>query len=487
MHAAAIIRRPSLRPDESQPGGSRGSVSQTSAPPPSRLAACASPPWARATVCTIASPRPLPPSRLLDEARLKRSKARAEELLREPLARGRSTWISTAPSPAPARERRSCRRRSAGRCRPCCRSPGRGAAGRRRARAPAAPSTSISRPPPRPGGRSGGRRRRGPPPARRGARRSGSSPRSVWAIVSRSSESWVSRSVSSAAEASAARSSSGERPFASASSSSVRRIASGVRSSWLASATKARSCSSASPSRSSISFSVVPSRATSSSGRRHRQALVGLGGRDLRRPRAHRLDRLQRRRGHAVGGERGEQQRDRPADQQQLREVGERLVARLGRGADDDDLLLPPRVRPGPRAGATRPAGPAAGRGRGRSARAGPARSSAGVEQDVAADRQRGVGDAAAGVEHLGEALAAADQVLATLAQARVGLLDQGGDVAGPRAQAGVDRRVELGGEAQVDEDAGRAEDQRHHRGEDEGDPEADREAAQRPPSFRSR
>ncbi len=74
----------------------------------------------------------------------------------------------------------------------------------------------------------------------------------------------MSRSVSSAAEAIAARSSSGERPSARASSSSVRRIASGVRSSWLASATKDRSWASASASRSSISFKVRPSRATSS-------------------------------------------------------------------------------------------------------------------------------------------------------------------------------------------------------------------------------
>ena len=93
----------------------------------------------------------------------------------------------------------------------------------------------------------------------------------------------------------------------------------------------------------------------------------------------------------------------------------------------------------------------------------------------------------AAGAEHLGEALARPDQVLLALPQPRVALLDQGDDVAGPRAQAGVDRRVELDGEAQVDEDAGGAEDQRHHSGEDEGHPQADREATQRPPSFRSR
>ncbi len=78
--------------------------------------------------------------------------------------------------------------------------------------------------------------------------------------------------------------------------------------------------------------------------RRYRQTAIGLRRRDLRRPRAHRLDRLQRRGGNPVGGERGEQERDRTAEQQQLREVGERLVAGLGRGADDDDLLAAPRL-----------------------------------------------------------------------------------------------------------------------------------------------
>ena len=61
------------------------------------------------------------------------------------------------------------------------------------------------------------------------------------------------------------------------------------------------------------------------------------------------------------------------------------------------------------------------------------------------------------------------------------------GDVAGARAQAVVDRVVELGAEAQVDEDSGGAEDERHHRREDEGDAKPDRDAAQRPPSLRSR
>ena len=105
----------------------------------------------------------------------------------------------------------------------------------------------------------------------------------------------------------------------------------------------------------------------------------------------------------------------------------------------------------------------------------------------MAPNGQRGVRDAAMGIEHLGEALGVPDQALVTLAQPGVGLLDQGGDVARPRSQPGVDRAVELGAEAQVDEDAGGAEDEGHHGGEGEGDTESDREVAQRPPSFRSR
>ena len=73
---------------------------------------------------------------------------------------------------------------------------------------------------------------------------------------SRSSARSTRRSVSSAADPTAARSCSAVRGRRSASSSSVFRSASGVRSSWLASATKWRSRSSAASSRASISLSV---------------------------------------------------------------------------------------------------------------------------------------------------------------------------------------------------------------------------------------
>jgi hypothetical protein len=53
-------------------------------------------------------------------------------------------------------------------------------------------------------------------------------------------------------------------------------------------------------------------------GRRHRQALVGLGTRDLRGPRSHRLHRAQSCPSDAVRGQRGEDERDRATDEQQL-------------------------------------------------------------------------------------------------------------------------------------------------------------------------
>ena len=297
----------------------------------------------------------------------------------------------------------------------------------------------------------------------------------------------MSRSVSSAAEDSAARSSSGERPSARASSSSVRRIARGVRSSWLASATNARSCSSASPSRSSISFSVVPSRATSSSGRWHRKAPVGLGGGDLSRARAHRLDRVKGGRGDAVGGQRGEDQGHRAAHQQELRQVRERLAACLGRGADDDDPLLPPGAdRHRQQARLVLQAGQRAAveddRAAQRPVPAPRARAAHGLPRPARSPRRGRRSRAPRRSSRVRPT-----RVLLALAQPGVGLLDQGGDVARPRSQPGVDRAVELGAEAQVDEDAGGAEDEGHHGGEGEGDAEADREVAQRPPSFRSR
>ena len=228
-----------------------------------------------------------------------------------------------------------------------------------------------------------------------------------------------------------------------------------------------------------------PRRRVGGTGRRS----SGSRGGDLRRPRAHRLDRLQRRGGDPVGGERGEEQGDRAADQEQLGEVGERLVARLGRGADDDDPLAAAACSTGTASRRDSPSqARAAGRGRRRSARAAPARSSAGVSRTrlpIASEESMTPPLASSTSAKLSSA---ADQAArARSRRPESASWTRAATSLGPRAQARVDRRVELGCEAQVDEDAGGAEDQRHHRGEDEGDAKADREAAQRPPSFRSR
>ncbi len=74
--------------------------------------------------------------------------------------------------------------------------------------------------------------------------------------------------------------------------------------------------------------------------RRDRQPLAGVGRGDRRRAPPHRLDGAQRGRGRAVAGERGQQQGDRAADQQQRGEPAEGLVAVAERGADGDHERL---------------------------------------------------------------------------------------------------------------------------------------------------
>ena len=108
-------------------------------------------------------------------------------------------------------------------------------------------------------------------------------------------------------------------------------------------------------------------------------------------------------------------------------------------------------------------------------------------EKQVASDLRCRVEHPATGVDDLGEALRTGAEAVPSLAEARVGLFAQRRDVRGPRAQAVVDRAVEIGGEAQVEKEARGAEHERHHRGERQREPEADRHAAQRPPSFLSR
>ena len=166
--------------------------------------------------------------------------------------------------------------------------------------------------------------------------RTGSLPSSARASTSRSSASCTSRSLSPAADATASRSSSAVRPSRRASSSSALSSASGVRSSWLALATKPRSRSADLSSRSSISLSVPPSFASSSpaggTGRRRAAAQA----RDLRGLVAHRAHGPQRGGGQPVAGQRGEQQGDRPAGEQDRSQRRQRLFAVLAGGANHD-------------------------------------------------------------------------------------------------------------------------------------------------------
>ena len=118
--------------------------------------------------------------------------------------------------------------------------------------------------------------------ARRG--RTGSRPWSERAITSRSSASWLRRSVSSAAERTASSSSVAAccAPR-SASSSSVRRIASGVRSSWLASETNERSRASTACRRAEHRVERVAEAGDLVARRRHRQPALRLAGQLARR------------------------------------------------------------------------------------------------------------------------------------------------------------------------------------------------------------
>ena len=113
-------------------------------------------------------------------------------------------------------------------------------------------------------------------------------------------------------------------------------MVSGVRSSWLASATNARSrrAGMGHPREHRVQGLAQPADLVARLGQR--QAGVGIGGGDRRRPAAHRLDGPQRAGGQRVAGERRERQRERPADQQRAREDVERVLALGQVGADHD-------------------------------------------------------------------------------------------------------------------------------------------------------
>jgi hypothetical protein len=72
-------------------------------------------------------------------------------------------------------------------------------------------------------------------------------------------------------------------------------------------------------------------------GTRKRKTPAGRVARDVLRSAPHRLDRMQRRAGEEVAGCGGEQERERPGDEELLKKSFERLFAILERSADDED------------------------------------------------------------------------------------------------------------------------------------------------------
>ena len=109
-----------------------------------------------------------------------------------------------------------------------------------------------------------------------------------------------------------------------------------MRSSWLASATNVRSRSNAVQ---AFEHAVQrrPEPADLVVGGGDGQPRPRVGGLDRRRPAAHAVHRTQGGGHRRVARHGGQQERDRPTDEQEAAEVAQRLLAILQRSADDDD------------------------------------------------------------------------------------------------------------------------------------------------------
>ena len=188
--------------------------------------------------------------------------------------------------------------------------------------------------------------------------------------------------------------------------------------------------------------------------RRHGQPALGLAGQLGGAP-AHPLDGPQRGGGDGVAGQRGDQQRERAADRQQRVQALERAPALLERLADDDDDLAVGgrrRAAEHPDAVGSARARPALGD---HAARRG-SRSSPGVSSG----RRPAPGVVSSTcplVEHLGERLAGALR-----RPTPPGAHERGG-VAGARLEPVVDRAVEVGRAQQRERHAGAEQQHRHH------------------------
>jgi hypothetical protein len=107
-------------------------------------------------------------------------------------------------------------------------------------------------------------------------------------------------------------------------------------------------------------------------------------------------------------------------------------------------------------------------------------------EQRITRHSRGRVDDGSSGPDDLREAIVGPAQA-PRLAQALVGLLDERGHGRGARPQAAVDRVVEVRLKPQVEKESGCRQQERHRDRERGGQPDPNRQAAQRPSSFRSR
>jgi len=215
-----------------------------------------------------------------------------------------------------------------------------------------------------------------------------------------------------------------------------------------------------------------------------RESAARLGGGDGLRLASHRLHRAKCGGGESVAGERGDQKGKGPSDQERQEQASQGFLAVLERRADDDHGPSSRRVDGGREqsCGFVR-AGNAAARDldrRGLGARG------FSVREKRAPEPARRVDDGAVRVEDLGKALS-------PLGESRVALTYERRDVRRALPKALIDRSVESGAEAQVEEQTRGREDDGHRNREGERQAEADghsREVthdAHPPPSARSR
>ena len=209
-------------------------------------------------------------------------------------------------------------------------------------------------------------------------------------------------------------------------------------------------------------------------GGRNGETLAPSVRRDRRRPPAHRLDLPQREPGEAVSGEGGQEQRDRARDQELVAEASERLGPVLASRADDQDPASD-RNREQPRRLVETRERSAIGveRASARLAKLRPA------QQRHRPQRPRRLEDASPRVEKLRVALAPLDEAgAAVVREGRVRLAYERGEILCAELELAVERRLEVGAEAEVEEEAGGGEHGRHRDRERGGDTDADRQPA---------